>query len=101
MRNATIIEAAPAVEAPVAKTIGLSCYYPEMGQAKPAHDMFASLAHYGRHYYVYTDIELKGRGITAKETSGGRGFTKCFKCTMLAFKKLKTQYAIANEVLLS
>ena len=43
---------------------GLHCYTPEMGQRKPEVKMEASLAYYGKHYFVDTPLELKGRGIT-------------------------------------
>lgn len=42
----------------------LHCYTPEMGQRKPEVRMEASLSYYGKHYFVDTPLELKGRGIT-------------------------------------
>lgn len=43
---------------------GVHVYRPEMGQRKPKVQMEASLSHYGKHYFVDTPLELKGRGIT-------------------------------------
>ena len=38
-----------------------------MGQRKPEVKMEASLSYYGKHYFVDTPLELKGRGITEIE----------------------------------
>lgn len=87
----------------------LQSYYPEMGeQPKPETQIFARLGHYGRHYFIYTKLELKGRGIEFLETcsaetmvSGSKfiGFNR-YKVTENAMNKLEEKYAVANEMLL-
>jgi len=90
-------------------TNGLKVYYPEMGERKPAARMEARLGHYGKHYYVDTAEELKGRGIEYRRTYTAADLTKAgqykvgwhsYKVTTRAFEKLKAQYAIAYEMLL-
>ena len=86
-------------------------YYPEMGEPKPEADMEASMAHYGRHWYLHTPIELrKGVGIrfigvteeshlvpAARHKAGWRNY----KVTDRAFDILCKQYRISHEMLLS
>ena len=66
---------------------GLHCYTPEMGQRKPEVKMEASLSYYGKHYFVDTPLELKGRGITEIEATG----------LMVARRKLKTGAATGSQ----
>ena len=70
---------------------GLHCYTPEMGQRKPEVKMEASLSYYGKHYFVDTPLELKGRGITEIEN------WRSYRVTKAAFEKLKAQYPISME----
>ena len=37
-------------------------FTPEMGDRKPVCKMEARLCHYGKHYYIDTNIAIKGRG---------------------------------------
>jgi hypothetical protein len=77
---------------------GTYLYTPEMGQEKPDCQIEASLSYYGKHYYLYTNLELKGRGITPDGTdSKGR---KCYRATMRAYKQLQETYSISYESLL-
>ncbi len=85
---------------------GLHCYTPEMGDRKPDVKMEATLSHYGKHYYVDTPIELKGRGITELDPCWHEGCKKqvegwrSYRVTIKAFEKLKEQYPISMECLL-
>lgn len=83
---------------------GVHLYTPEMGQRTPETNMEARLSWYGKHYYVDTPLELKGRGITKEDdpcwVKGSRqqieGW-KTYRVTKKAFEKLKEQYPIAME----
>lgn len=82
---------------------GVHTFFPEMKEHKPNCQMEATLAHYGKHYFVDTPLELKGRGITHLQTYKGNEFTKPghkagwheYKVTARAFEKLKEQYSIS------
>lgn len=83
---------------------GAYTYTPEMGQKKPEGcQMEASRAYYGKHYFVDTPLELKGRGITEIEAHWGAGCRKqienwkTYRVTKNAFEKLKTQYTISMK----
>ena len=88
---------------------GLHCYTPEMGDRKPFVKMEASHGHYGKHYYVDTTAELKGRGIEFIKTYKDGDFTTRnfykvgwneYRVTNNAFDKLEKQYSISMECLL-
>lgn len=84
---------------------GFCGFYPEMGEAKPVAHMEASLSHYGRHYFVYTPLELKGRGIEAQGKFNGipgsrKNGWNVYKVTLKAMDKLEAQYRVASEMLL-
>ena len=88
---------------------GVHCYTPEMNQRKPNCQMKATLSHYGKHYWIDTPLELKGRGITLEKqyksselTATGQYMVGWFSYTVttLAYKKLKEQYSISHEMLL-
>lgn len=75
---------------------GTYTYTPEMGQKEPKGcQMQAGLCYYGKHYWIRTAIELKGRGITKNEPS--RDGLNNYTVTVKAFEKLKSQYAISIE----
>lgn len=86
---------------------GLYTYTPEMGQQKPVGCLIeASLGHYGKHYFLDTPLELKGRGITLLETYKDSNLNKsgkyktgwnCYQVTERAFEKIKQQYAVSME----
>lgn len=89
--------------------VGVYSYTPEMGQQKPECQMEASLAYYGKHYFVDTPIELKGRGITLLRQYEEKDFCTPgnhkvgwyeYRVTKKAFEKLKTEYSISMECLL-
>ena len=88
---------------------GVYSYTPEMGQQKPECQMEASLAYYGKHYFVDTPIELKGRGITLLRQYEEKDFCTPgdhkvgwyeYCVTKKAFEKLKAEYSISMERLL-
>lgn len=85
---------------------GLHLYTPEMGERKPETVMEAQLSHYGKHYYINTPLELKGRGITELEAYWHEGSKKqqegwhSYRVTKKAFEKLKEKYPISMESLL-
>lgn len=84
---------------------GIHSFTPEMGQRKVNAQMDASLSHYGNHYFVDTQLELKGRGITLLKIYSEENFIrpshkvgwKSYKVTTAAFEKLKSQYSISME----
>lgn len=73
-------------------------WMPEMGQHKPAAQIEATLSHYGKHYYLVTDLELAGRGI--KKTDTRQDGSKAYKVTIRAYETLERQYTISRESLL-
>lgn len=85
----------PKQEPQKATVPGVYHYTPEMGQEKPEGcQMAATLAYYGKHVFIDTELEIKGRGITLLEQ---RDFLKRYQVTNLAFEKLKKQYTISME----
>lgn len=85
---------------------GVYSYTPEVGQQKPNCQMEASLSYYGKHYFVDTPIELKGRGITLVKQYTEKDFVDQnnyrvgwyeYQVTKLAFEKLKEKYSISIE----
>lgn len=92
-----------------AEVPGTYIYTPEMGQGRPECQMEATRAYYGKHYYIETPIELKGRGITFCEKLQADNLYKSsqykagwnrYKVTDLAYEKLEKQYTISRECLL-
>ena len=85
---------------------GVQVYYSEMGERKPNVQMEARLSHYGKHYFIDTPLELKGRGIEENKATWGDSCKKqienwkSYKVTIKAFEKLKEQYPISIEMLL-
>lgn len=91
------------------KSAGIYSYAPEIGQQKPNCQLEAQLSYYGKHYYVDSPIELKGRGITLVKQYKEGDFCKPgnyrvgwyeYRVTTKAFDKLKSQYSISMERLL-
>ncbi len=85
---------------------GVYSYTPEVGQQKPNCQMEASLSYYGKHYFIDTPIELKGRGITLVKQYTEKDFVNPdnyrigwyeYQVTKLAFEKLKEKYSISME----
>ena len=83
-------------------------YYPEMNETKPENVQGdVSLAHYGRHYFVKTSLELKGRGVTLEDVYTADncnnpakfGWNR-YRVTVKAMEKLNAQYDFAMEFLL-
>lgn len=74
---------------------GIHTHYPEMGERKVYSQIEARLSHSGSHYFLYTKLELKGRGIMKSET--GRLGVNCYKVTWAEFDKLKQEYSISME----
>ena len=90
---------------------GLHCYHPEMGQKKPAAQIEAHLAHYGKHYFLDTPLTLKvGRGVEflgvykPEHLTPGAGQRRVgwnkYKVTMRAFEAIREKYAVSLEMLL-
>lgn len=85
---------------------GVYSYTPEVGQQKLNCQMEASLSYYGKHYFIDTPIELKGRGITLVKQYTEKDFVNPdnyrvgwyeYQVTKLAFEKLKEKYSISME----
>ena len=88
---------------------GTYCYTPEMGQEKPVCQMEASRSYYGKHMYIDTPLELKGRGITFLKKYSEKDFYNPndhkvgwnhYQVTNRAYGKLKEQYTISMECML-
>lgn len=88
---------------------GVYCYTPEMGQKKPDCQMEASRGYYGKHWFIDTPLEIKGRGITFLKKYTDKDFCTPghyrvgwneYRVTNKAFDKLKEQYTISQEVCL-
>ena len=97
------MSAADPVEVP-----GVYCYTPEMGGQKPDCQMEASRGYYGKHWFIDTPLELKGRGIEFIKKYQEKDFCSKdhrvgwneYRVTNRAFEKLKEKYSISQECLL-
>lgn len=94
------------IEKEVADSPGVYCYTPEMGGQKPDCQMEASRGYYGKHWFIDTPLELKGRGIEFIKKYQEKDFCKSddhrvgwneYRVTDRAFEKLKGQYSISQE----
>ena len=90
-------------------TPGVKAYTPEMGDRKPSVRMEARLSHYGKHYFVDTTEELRGRGIEYRSNYAAADLTTSgqykagwhsYIVTARAFALLEAKYAIGYEMLL-
>jgi hypothetical protein len=88
---------------------GLKCYSPEMKEKKPIAQIQATLSHYGKHYYLKTPLELRGRGINFLSTFKSSDLTPHaqfmtgwneYKVTENAFETICKKYAVSMELLL-
>ncbi len=85
-------------------------HYPEMGEERPTAQIEASLCHYGKHWFLRTPLELKGRGIkfrgkiTAGQVCGPRAASLVgqneYYVTERAFDILCKKYTVSSELLL-
>lgn len=84
-------------------------YHPEMGEKRPDVTVEASLAHYGRHYFVRSKAELPGgRGVeplgqlTADRLVPGSSYVGWYeyKMTIRAFDALTAREGVAVQMLL-
>ncbi len=97
------MSAADPVEVP-----GVYCYTPEMGGQKPDCQMEASRGYYGKHWFIDTPLELKGRGIEFIKKYQEKDFCSKdhragwneYRVTNRAFEKLQEQYTISQELFL-
>jgi hypothetical protein len=80
-----------------------------MNEPKPQGQITAQLAHYGKHYFLRTSLELKGKGIKflgveSKETlipqAQHLAGQRKYKVTLLAFDKVCRQYDAVSVILL-
>lgn len=88
---------------------GTYYYTPEMDQKKPQCQIEAHRSYYGKHYYIDTPLDLKGRGIRhIKKYEAGdlsasgshkSGWNE-YEVTERAFNLLAEKYSISQEVLL-
>ena len=80
------------------KSIAMKTYYPEMNETKPKGQIDASLSYNGRHWYLKTELILKGRGISFVDLqANGR---KRYRVTDKALEKIETQYTVVSAILL-
>ena len=81
--------------------MSISYYYPEMGNTKPVNMVGEiSRAHYGHHFFVNTDLKLKGRGIKMSDISHNDRYSSTYKVTNRAMEILKAKYDFSQELLL-
>ncbi len=88
--------------------MSISYYYPEMNDPKPSNvDGEISRAYYGKHFFVKTPLELKGRGIKLIDTNDENncnnpakyGWNR-YKVTNRAMEILEANYNFSQELLL-
>ena len=88
---------------------GLYMYTPEMGEQKPSCQIEAMRSYYGKHFHLYTPLDLKGKGITLDGVleeknlnASGKYRAGWFEYTVTAraFEKLQEKYSISQERLL-
>lgn len=88
---------------------GTYTYYPEMKEQKPNTQIEANLSYNGKHYFIDTPLQLKGRGVNFIKTYTSNDLTSfgqrkagwnSYQVTMNAYAKLEKEYSISNEVLL-
>lgn len=104
-RQKRLALATPEQEPQKADKPGTYTYTPEMGQKKPEGcQMEASRAYYGKHFFIDTPLQLKGRGITfLKQYKPGDLYNdkkngwNHYQVTNRAFEKLKEKYSISME----
>lgn len=97
------------IEKEVAEAPGVYRYIPEMGGQKPECQMEASRGYYGKHWFIDTPLEIKGRGIEFVKKYQEKDFCNPedhrvgwneYMVTNRAFEILKTKYSISQECLL-
>lgn len=85
---------------------GLHCFTPEMGEQRPNCQIVAMRSYYGKHYHIYTPLQLKGRGVELVGLVSAMTAQKLFhmenNCveylvTARAFEKLQKEYSISME----
>lgn len=88
---------------------GLACYYPEMGEPKPAAQIEATLYHYGKHYYLKSEVRLTGRGVEYRGTLEAKDLVPAaqdkvgwheYKVTLRAFEAICREHRVSHEMLL-
>jgi hypothetical protein len=90
--------------------MAMALYHPEMGEKRPDDVLGdASLSHYGKHYFLKTPLELKGRGIEnlgklraedLVEKARHKAGWNQYKVTIAAFEKICAAHKIGVEQLL-
>jgi len=65
-------------------------YHPELNEVKPDTQIDATLSYSGKHWFLKTTLDLKGRGIKYLETIA-QG-VKRYEVTNRAFEILENQY---------
>ena len=96
------------IEKEVVEDPGVYRYTPEMGGQKPDCQMEASRGYYGKHWFIDTPLELKGRGIEFIKKYQEKDFCSKdhragwneYRVTNRAFEKLQEQYTISQELFL-
>ena len=77
---------------------GAYMYTPEMGQEKPDCQIEAQRSHWNGHMLIWTNLELKGRGIQTNGTATRNGkVVNEYYVTDRAYNKLKESYSISLE----
>lgn len=95
----------PPADPQPATTPGTYIYTPEMGHQKPECQIEAQRSYYGKHFYLDTPLQLKGRGITFIKKYSEKDFIKSdhrigwneYKVTELAFEKIKKSYSVSMK----
>lgn len=93
-RQKRIALANPIQKTKAAEKPGQYNFTPEMGETKPECQIEAQLSHYGKHYYLKTTLELKGRGIK-KDNYDYEDNINRYTVTKLAYEKLQKLYTIS------
>lgn len=86
-----------------------SLYWPEMGEAEPKAQIKASPAHGGKHYFLYTPLDLKGRGVKFVKTFVAKDLSQhdqrmvgwhVYQVTNRAYDAIEERYSISQRCLL-
>ena len=76
-----------------------SIFHPELGEHAAPYEIAARLSWDGKHWFIDTFHDLKGRGIRYSGEASRPGW-KTYFVTNAAFETLKQKYAIVSPVYL-
>ena len=79
-------------------------YWPEMKEEKPEAKIESSLSHYGKHYFLNTELELKSRRglkfLERRDRWNDGIMVNLYKATIRAYEQICEEYDVSHEALL-